>query len=419
MRRKIGVLAVPFFLWFCSAQSASGAPAPRDAANLNNVLMPAAQLATIKAALPQISDPNLVTILNSPQTLWYDNSVMSHSYQDSVGANTNTKWPDLVAASDDVIDGIFDRTNLRFQFPFGTVAGTDKSTNLQAENFVYFPLTDGQLQPITITTVIRNENRPEWTWTYPAGTVFGEILFITDGANILPTEIRTRTRTATGWATNAFRPFPKASDLSTAIQQLRPNWSSTPSLSAMVAFLGDNSTLTPTTLAAQGGIASTFSQSGYLDTLPDFGDDDLVRTLLTTTPFRSAYDTNWKQNGTQVAYAASTTSPLSIVPTNYTAGLIQVTDDSCIRCHQDGGRLMSDFYFDLYLYGEMWGKDGIFTFHPYDESLYPELRLDNIDNRGLNPKLQAAGIFQTDFSTAKQRNKKAMKKKIAAWLRTQ
>jgi hypothetical protein len=320
-----------------------------------------------------------------------------------VGANANSHWPDLVAGDEATISGLHNRDKHRWQFPFGTTAGTDDSTNLQVEHFVHFPQTNGQVQTVTITTVNRNEDRPEWTWTYQPGTVFGEVLFITDGTNLLPAEIRVRTRTAQGWATNAFRPFPRATDLAAAIKRLRPNWETTASLKAMVDFLNDNTTLKPASLAATAGLASTFSQSGYLDTLPDFGDDALVRTLLTTTPFKTAYDTNWKANGTEVAYAPSTTSPLSIVPTNYTAGLIQVTDDSCMRCHKETGRLVSEFYDALYLYGELWGKDGIFSFHPYDESLYSQLRSGGsgpdgyFDNRSLNAKLKQMGIFETSF----------------------
>ena len=56
-----------------------------------------------------------------------------------------------------------------------------------------------------------------------------------------------------------------------------------------------------------------------------------------------------------------------------------------------------EFYDALYLYGELWGMDGIFSFHPYDESRYPELRLNMVDNRHVNPKLKAAKIFRIAF----------------------
>ena len=56
-----------------------------------------------------------------------------------------------------------------------------------------------------------------WSWLYPVGATLGEVIFIDDGAGgLLPTKVRTRTRHATGWSTNAFRPFPSAADLAAA-----------------------------------------------------------------------------------------------------------------------------------------------------------------------------------------------------------
>lgn len=366
-------------------------------ANLNTVLLPAESLARIKNALPLILDPTLAGVLASPYTLWYDESVMKPSYQDSVGASSNDKWPDLVAASDEVIGTLHSRARHRWQFPFGTTAGTDDSTNLVVANFAYFPQPNGEVPTMEITRVYLNDNRPEWRWTYPIGTVFGEILFLRDGANLLPAEIRVRTRYPLGWAMNAFRPFPRAADLVEAIKLYRPNWNNQTSLRELVAHLLNPATLRPASLSAQGNLASTFQQEGYLDELPDFGDDQLVRELLTSTTFRSAYGATWKENGEQKTFAASTKSRLSIVPNNYTAGLIKVTDESCMRCHKETNRLVSEFESALYLYGELWGMDGIFSFHPYDESRYPELRLEMVDNRYVNPKLKSAKVFRTTF----------------------
>lgn len=366
-------------------------------ARLDTLIMPVAKLKTIRAALPHVNNPHLVQILNSSHTLWYDDTVMLRSYQDSIGASSNDKWPDLVAASESIISGLHDRVNRRWQFPFSTTAGTDESTNLQVANFVYFPQENGEVKTINIKTVIMNASRPEWKWEYYSGTLFGEVLFIRDGSELLPVEIRTRTRHSAGWAMNVYRPFPRALDLSTAIKIYRPNWMSSPTLKSMVDFLEDNTTLKPASLKAKAKLSETFQQDGYIDVLPEFGDDTLVRELLKSTQFRSAYGMTWKSNGQKKTYAASTNSSLSIVPNRYMAGLIEVSDDSCMRCHKEASRLVSDFYFDLYLYGQVWGMDGIFSFHPYDEKHYPELRYEMVDNRHLNPTLKNAKIFRTSF----------------------
>lgn len=380
-----------FFVFVSLAFCSSAISAP----NLNTLLMTSEQLSKIRAALPAVADPNLGYVLQSSETLWYNETVMKRSYQDSVGASSNDKWPNLVAASESIIGGLHDRKNHRWQFPFAVTAGTDDANNLAVENFVFFPSVDGKIQTMEITKVLLNDHRPEWRWRYPEGTVFGEVLFIKDGASILPCEVRTRTRYAAGWAANVYRPFPKATDLIRRIEQVKPNWLDFENLRKMFAHLEDNSNLQPAKLSAKAALAPTFQQDGYLDILPDFGDDDLVRKLLKETTFRSAYGQKWKEDGERKTYAASTKSRLSIVPNNYTAGLLEVSDDSCIRCHKETNRLVSEFYGALYLYGELWGMDGIFSFHPYDEKRYPELRFNMVDNRYLNAKLKAAGIFKT------------------------
>src|SRR5262249_44788428 len=121
--------------------------------------------------------------------------------------------------------------------------------------------------------------------------------------------------------------------------------------------------------------------------------------LLTNTTFVSAYGAAWQQSGNSVAYAASTASDLSIVPKNYAAGLIEVREPSCVRCHQESARELEQWYPGLTLYGEVWGKDQVFAFPPFDESYYSQLDLDSgngiQDNRHMNPSLVAAGMIAT------------------------
>lgn len=401
MVRPLYLPIVLFALSSCSLENKIAAPATlattaegeRQAyASSVESLIPPARLASIKAALPKVAFPRLGEILSSDQTLWYDHEVMEPTYQDSMGAQSNTTWPNLVAASEDVIGGLHDRSKKRWQFPFATTAGTDRATNIKVVNFMALPHENGRPLGIPIWTVLRNANRPQWMWVYPNGTVFGEMIFVTSGADILPSEIRTRTRYASGWATNAFRPFPTAASLAMAVKAKRADWISKPNLSRMIQHLENPATMTAKTLAAKAALAETFQQQGALDTLPDFEDPALVKELLTTTTFVSAYETPWKESGAQKTYAASTASAVSIVPTNYEAGMFEVNEQSCMRCHKESGRLVSDFYDGLYLYGEIWGKDGIFSFHPFDESQYPNLRAGG-DNRRVNPKLKQMGVF--------------------------
>ena len=298
---------------------------------------------------------------------------------------------------------VYDDVIKRWRFPVAVTAGTDDSTNIQLVEFLSLPRdAAGKTQAIPISTG-QDQIHTWWQWQYPNGTIVGEIMFIKDGGNLLPCEVRVRSRYAGGWATNAFRPFSSAGRLSSAIKAKRPGWASTTSLATLVQQLDGTGALSPKTLTATG-LTGTFDQTGVLDVLPEFGDPSLVRDLLTTTTFVSAYGAVWRQDGAAKAYAAGTSSDLSIVPKAYTAGIIEVTEASCMRCHQETGKELEKWYPGLTLYGEVWGKDNIFSFHPFDESYYPKLDLDEgsgvKDNRHMNPKLQAIGFIEP-FDAAK------------------
>jgi hypothetical protein len=232
--------------------------------------------------------------------------------------------------------------------------------------------------------------------------MLGELIFVTTASGeLLPSEIRTLTRYADGWAVNTFRPFPTAKSLSDAIQQLRPNWASIPALKALVDHLSTDRMTAVSLKAPQ--LPGVFDQEGAMDVLPDFGDEALVRELLTKTTFVSSYNVPWKAGASGVAFAPSTESRLSIVPTHYEAGLIEVNEKSCLRCHKETGRHLTSFkpeYRNIVLYGELWGRDGIFSFHPFDESRYGQFwNVNTPYNRRLNPALSRQGVI-TNFNRA-------------------
>ena len=366
-------------------------------------LIPQGRLATIKSALPQIGSQKLGEIMNSPETLWYDHESMTPSYQDSIGVNSNADWPRLVAKLDDTtpaIQGLHNARSKRWQFPFSVTAGVDDSSNSKIVNFLHLPHVNGRPLSIPIWNVNRNANRPSWMWIYPIGTMFGEVIFIDIKGELLAAEVRIRQRYASGWATNVYRPFPTADSLASAIKTKRSNWQGQPDLALLVKHLENSESLQSKTLAASAALKDTFNQTAGVDQLPEFNDAGLVKELLKTTVFVSSYGQVWKKSVDLKSFAPTTSSTLSVVPHNYQAGFFEVKEDSCMRCHKESGRKVSEFYSGLYLYGEVWGKDGIFSFHPFDESEFSKLRgqgsaVDGYyDNRKINPKLSAMGVFE-------------------------
>jgi len=370
--------------------------------------IPDARLAELKARLPKVAWPRLAAVFADATTFWYDHDSMAPSYQETGtpggGANANVDWFRLVAPQNEGRQ-VYDVAAKRWKFPFATTAGTDDSTNMRTLDFLSLPRDQaGKLVPIPISVKAPRSSTVTWEWQYPNGTLVGEIILIRDGASWLPTEVRTRERFAGGWATNVFRPFAEASALSATIKAKRPGWSQGGTLAAAVQRLDGPASFTPRRLTAVG-LTGTFDHAGHLDDLPDLGDPALVRELLTTTLFVSAYGATWKQasDGSRT-FAPTTTATFSIVPDKFTGGLIEVREASCNRCHKEAARFLTDWFQPLYLYGEVWGKDNIFTFHPFDESRYPFLddatNGTPVDNRRMNSLLVQNGMIES-YSAAK------------------
>lgn len=358
-------------------------------------------LARYKAALPRVAYKKLDAIFTSPDTLWWDKEAMIPSYQDSVGdgsytpigARANSQGKGVI-----VPEGkkLFSEDGKTWAFPFSHTAGTDRSTNLWIVNFMHLPSENGALLPVVYETEDNNNalgglGLHQWRWMFPKGATLGEVIFIRDsGGALYPVEVRTRRRWLDGWATNAFRPFPYPARLIEAIQAKRPGWEQNASLRAVIDHLNDNTTLAPAALSSPD-FDNIVSFSGWSDTLPAFGDDALVRELLTETRFISAYGEVWKADGNAVTFAASTAAAFSVVPNHYDAGLLEVRESTCGQCHADAGRSINDFEPAAILYGDIWGQDQIFSFHPWDQDQYVNF---NFENRIVRPELGMAGVVQ-------------------------
>ena len=362
-------------------------------------LLSDAKLQKYKAALPKVAYPALQAILESSATLWYDKEVMIPVYQDSVGdgsytpigARFNSEGKNLIVPQG---KRLFSDDGKTWAYPFAHTAGMDAADNMEVVNFLSLPQgSDGALSPIVYWTADDNNalgglGLHRWVWMYPKGTVIGEMIFVKDaGGNLYPSELRTRTRYLDGWATNSFRPFPTATSLAAAIKSARPSWSSNSLLKGGVAALESNSTLVAKSVKSPA-FNDVFTASGAIDTLPDFGDEALIKELLTKTAFVSSYGETWKTNGNLKAYAANA-SQFSIVPRNNDSGLIEVSEASCSRCHQEAGRSINDFEPQAILYGDIWGEDRIFSFHPYDQT---KIGGAGDENRGVRPEFEASGL---------------------------
>jgi hypothetical protein len=368
-------------------------------------LMPQDRLAELIARMPCVPAGALRDTLESARTLWYDKHSLTPGYQDSFGDNVvtpigmrpNTIDPQLINLA--VPGGhqqIFESLGL-FHFPFGNPIGAQETMHV----FDFWQLPEGL--PVVYWQRDPNEYTHRVEWMFPAGTTFGEMIFVDRGGQLFPVEIRTRKRTLDGWQVDAFRPFPTATDLANAIEKRRgekPEWQSSQALDALLAELRDTSAL-PTFSLKATHFASAFPQrTSGIERLPALSgsDADFIHTLLRTTPFRSARGAYWKDTGSTKAWAASASGPGNIVPAGYNAAAVEVSEQSCDGCHRDAGRPFMTWYDNILAYGELWGNDETFTWHPFTLDKFVDenghvVHFNN-DNREIRPDMRNAGLIE-------------------------
>ena len=346
-------------------------------------------------ALPRIDSAEYDAVLKNPMTMWYDEASLTFVYQDSFGdprgLRGNRVGFDVGSTSEEVPDIhlLVDYFNPgKFKFPFSVAAGADFAQNVYVLNFWLPPQKNGQVLPVKIW-----QNNSHWQWVFPAGTYIGEALFIRapdDGA-WRPFEIRARKRAMDHWDTTVWRPFSTATQLSTAVKALRPNWQQT-DVKLLVTALENPATLVPQTLSTAPYTAAVPNFVGAADVLPATTDVALIKALLTDFPFTRANGLEWKRSGGLVAYAASSNSDFHIVPKGYIGGMFEVSDTSCHRCHDQTSRPLNNLDGRIVLYGEIWGEDEIFTWHPFLIDFDTFSVADG--NRYINPRMQQAGLVQ-------------------------
>lgn len=370
-------------------------------------LMPQARLTEIAARVPCIAPGSLRDVFESTRTFWYDKKSLTPGYQDSFGDNViapigmrpNTIDPSLINTA--VAGGheqIFSELGV-FHFPFGKPIGD--VTNVEVVDFWQPPQANGAVLPVVQWKRDPNQYTHRIEWMFPAGTVFGELIFMVEGGVKYPFEIRTRTRTLDGWTVDAYRPFPTAAQFADAIEArrtARAEWANSAALTALVSQLRSGG-------LSAFHVAGTHFQGAFvpresgMDTLPAMTgtDAELVHELLMTTPFKSSRGVYWKSTSGMKAWAAGAAGTGSIVPKGYNAAAIEVDDTSCSSCHRDAGRPFKTWYDNILAYGELWGNDEIFTWHPFTLNKFVDANGEvvnfNYDNREIRPDFVAAGLI--------------------------
>jgi hypothetical protein len=367
--------------------------------------MAPAKLAEYAARMPCIAPGALRDAIESPHTIWYDKKSLTPGYQDSFGDNIetpigmrpNTNDPGLINLA--VPGGhaqIFVELGT-FHFPFGRPIGD--TTNVEVIDFWHVPDTNGTLLPVVHWRRDPNSYTHRVEWMFPAGTVFGEVLFLSEGGVRYPFEIRSRTRTVDGWVNDVYRPFPRASELADAVQARRgerPEWKSSTALDQLVMQL-QSTQLAPFRVSGTHFPGAFPARDAGIDMLPAMAgsDAEFMHALLMTSPFHTAQGATWK-TGSLTAYAAAAAGTGAIVPKGFNAAAVAVDDTSCSTCHRDAGRPFMTWSDTSLAYGELWGTDEIFTWHPFTLDRFVDANGAvvnfNHDNRVIRTDFVSAGL---------------------------
>ncbi len=345
--------------------------------------------------IPRVDDPKVQAVLDDPALIIYTDNEMPRAYQKWSGGLNGIHSPYY-----NISGGDFLRIgNGNIEFPWGKPVGTHvvPRGHVKAFKAVYFPEngSGGRKPMVLFRLAFRNDDRPGYSWLYPVGTVFFEILTHKDSHGISRTfELRVREREQDGWRTDAFRPFATSENMANYLKTVS-EWQEYRNVSAMINHLEDTRPMRVESRRDRQRHRVAFRGKAGMDFLPQL-DKNIVDHILETRIFESCSGSVWKidTNGNE-CYAPTIRQgdAYNIVPQKYEACFVEVSRASCMQCHTDTNVPVREFDRPRDWYGRIRGSDGILSFHPFDRS--------SISGNGasrrihLNSRLTNAGLVET------------------------
>ena len=332
-----------------------------------DVLMPAAKADLLRRCFPLTEDRDLLETLRRPDLLLYTTDEMPNCFQANQGSLVGVfSVHQPIAANADPtaaamgLDPHIGNVNLD---PIGWAkpAGTEFCKGLRTFRFLALPRkSDGTLWPVAVwRTTLPQDSGPVYQWTFPEGTVVGEVLCHRgpDGKDY-PFELRTREQYKTFWEPSVYRPFSTPDELAAAVAA---HGKQAPAPHRLISW----------TVADRQPLRRVFRETAGVAFLPALNDDTLVNRLLLETPFKNVAGQPWTTEGDLTAHAPSTKADWHIVPKDYLACMVEVSAMSCARCHENTSLHATDFARNgtgknlREWYGRSKGCAGVFSFHPF------------------------------------------------------
>lgn len=350
------------------------------------------KLAALKASLPATENPRWQKLFDDPRTMFYTNAEIPAAYQHApgglivgggfVGRNTLTMQTTFHSPSYN-ISGDFGESqkphgmggNANIEFPWRTPGGTDWSEG-RSSTFKFLRLPDrndggsnGGVWPVVWYQPVMRDSRvgphTVLAWTFPVGTIFGEVMALKDSRGVMHTfEVRLRIREANFWDIEILRPFPTAKDLADRLESMDATH-----YAADIALLRNPRTVTAERLHDTLHRTVAFDVRAGTNLTPTSLTEAVSAQLLDTTPFKSAVGAAWKSHPDfegLVSFAPRGRYDFGIVPKDYEGTFMGTDTDSCKRCHEHTLRHADAFDSVRQWYGRVRGSDQIFTWHPID-----------------------------------------------------
>jgi len=345
-------------------------------------LMDARTQSRLEAAAPKLTseaaDDALHGRILGGKRLFYTSDLIEHASQDHSGGGTGFY---LSAHNRSAFkDG---KAGTDFEFPWKDPGGTEPGM-VYAWKIMYLPPgAKVQVHYTTLTSFFAGANGNTFfgrngefqgiDWTFPVGTRFFEMLSFADRLSVF--EVRTRTKTISGWKSNVYRPFPTRREFLESVDGA----ASTKDVKAWTLhdrFLHRNKT--------------AFDVTAKAEKLPGFASateaDEALRR-----PFKVAFGRDWSSDAGAAPWTDSTTS---IVPKGYNGTFVGNDQESCLRCHQDAATHVRFFDRSREWYGFVRGSksEKILSFHPIEPSAIS--RNGSRQPVVLNKAMLAAGMIE-------------------------
>lgn len=308
------------------------------------------------------SEDRFLDKLKNQNVIFYDDDILPQCHQNEVdggkiGFYHNTINP---AGSGDV----FGQPNQ--EFPWRHPLGTDHAGGY---NLRFLILPEGKKIKYKVGYVnpyFYGRTGNTLIWTYPDGTIFGEIITVANNNEIYPSIVRLRIKTNEVWKFRIYMARRSRDELISWIKINVSGWFLDKDLSNYVDknrfdYYGITSFLKREELSFNNVARQVVNNETILDKLPNF-DKEIVKKLLGQTKFQLI--TSWVNNGVYESFAPTTDSDFNIVPKHYFGGLVSKRE--CMNCHNTTLQHAQLFNNTRDWYHRVRGSDSIISFHIID-----------------------------------------------------